>query len=110
MSWKSIHTCCEGQQTRLPKKKCHCVSIEENVRGREVRGDCPREHQGPAKRAADGKLFHEGRSPGTSSLCPVDLIGEDSAGRNQNESEEGQIDEVGSPLTAAPPAIKRLGS
>ena len=41
-----------------------------------------------------------GRSSGTSSLCPLDLIDEDSD-HNQNDSEEEQIDEVGSPSPAS---------
>jgi hypothetical protein len=49
-----------------------------------------------------------GRSSGTSSLCPLDLIDEDSD-HNQNDSEEEQIDEVGSP-SPAPSALKRFGS
>ena len=49
-----------------------------------------------------------GCSSGTSSLCPLDLIDEDSD-HNQNDSEEEQIDEVGSPSPASS-ALKRFGS
>ena len=49
-----------------------------------------------------------GCSSGTSSLCPLDLIDED-IDHNQNDSEEEQIDEVGSPSPASS-ALKRFGS